>query len=59
MKLGIYGVEVLDGVTPLTAGNINKMNEQSAAVNMTQEVVTETCALGCTLDDAGNISHNK
>ena len=35
------------------------MQQQAAAVDMTQEVMSQTCALGCALDDTRDICHDK
>ena len=35
------------------------MEEQSATVNVTQERVTETCTVGGTFDQSGNVSRHK
>ena len=39
LKLRIYGVEIRNGIAPLGAGNINKMYQQTAAVDMAQKIV--------------------
>ena len=54
LKLRIYGVEIRNGIAPFGAGNINKMYQQTAAVDMAQKIVAETCPFGSALDYAGN-----
>ncbi len=35
------------------------MDHKTATVNMAEEVVSQTCTLCGTFDNAGNVSHNK
>ena len=59
LELGADGVEVLHGVAALAAGHVHHMDEQTAAVDVTQEVVAQTGALSGTLDDAGDVGHDE
>ena len=58
-ELCVDGVKVLDRVAALAARHVDDMNEQAAAVDMAQEVVTKARALGCALDDAGDVGHDE
>ena len=52
-------LEVLDGVAALAAGNIHHMQQQAAALHMTQEVMAQANAIGSTFDQAGDIGADK
>ena len=58
-QLRVYRVKVLDRVAPLAAGDIDQMREQTAAVDVPQEVMAKPRALGCSLNDARDIRHDK
>ena len=45
LQFGVDGVEIRDGVAALTAGNVHQMHQQTAAVDVPQEIVTQTGAL--------------
>ena len=59
LQFGVDGVEIRNGVAALTAGNVHQMHQQTAAVDVPQEIVTQTGALTGALDDAGNIGHHE
>ena len=58
-QLCVDGVKVRDRIAPLAAGNVDHMNEQTAAVNVAKEVVAKARAVRRALDDAGDIGHDK
>ena len=47
------------GVTALAAGDIHHVQQQTAALDMAQEVMAQTHALGGTLNQAGNVGADK
>mgnify|MGYP000618107896 CR=1 FL=1 len=47
------------GVAALTAGDVNDVQQQAAALNMAQEVVAEADALRSTLDQTGDVGADK
>ena len=59
VQLGVNCIKILNGVASLAAGYIDKMNKQTAAVNVPQKVMPKPRTLGCTLDNARNIRHYK
>ncbi|CCX71997.1 putative uncharacterized protein [Firmicutes bacterium CAG:555] len=59
VQLGVYRVKVLNGVTTLAAGDINKMYQQTAAVDMPQEIMTQARTLGSAFNDARDIGHDE
>ncbi len=59
LQLAVDGHQVLHGISPLAAGHVHNVDNQPAPVNMPQEVMAQAHALGCTLDDAGDICHHK
>ena len=59
MELGADGVEVLHRVTALGAGHIHHMDQQTAAVDVPEEVMAQAGALGGAFDDAGDVRHDE
>ena len=55
----IDGVKIRHRVAPLAAGHIHQMHQQAAAVDMPQEIMSQTRTLTGTLDDAGDIRHDE
>ena len=58
-ELGTDGVKILQRVAPLAAGHVHQMHQQTAAIDMAQEIMTQARALRGTLDDAGDIRHDE
>ena len=58
-QLRVYRVKIRYRIAPLGAGDVDKVYQQSAAVDMPQEIVPESRALGSALDDAGDVRHDK
>ena len=58
-QLGVDGVKVRDGVASLAAGHIHQMHQQTAAVDVPQEVVPQSGTLAGALDDAGDVRHDE
>ena len=52
-------LKVLLGVAPLAAGNIHNVQQQAAALDMAQEGMTQTHALGGALDQTGDVGADK
>ena len=59
LQLSVDGIKVRYGVPALAAGDIHQMHQQTAAVNVPQEVVAQPGPLAGPLDDAGDIRHNE
>ena len=59
LQLCVDGVKVLDRVPALAAGHVHQMDQQPAPVDVPQEVVAQTGALGGPLDDAGDVGHDE
>ena len=51
--------KIIDRITLLAAGDIDNVDEQAAAVDMAQEIVAKANAVSCTLNNAGDIGHDK
>lgn len=58
-KLGVDLLNVVDRVAALTACRVNQMQQQSAAINVAQEVVAQTAPSLCALDNARNVGMTK
>ena len=58
-KLGIDGLKILNGVPPLASGDVDEVDQQPAAVNVPQEIVSEARALAGALNDAGDVRHDE
>ena len=58
-KLLVDDFKILNGVSAFASCGINDMNKQTASVNMTEELVTETYSVARTFDKTGNIRHNE
>ena len=59
LQLGVDGVKIRHRVPALAAGHVYHMNQQTAAVDVPQEIVAQTGALTGAFDDAGNVSHDE
>jgi len=59
LQLRVDGVKVRDGVPPLAAGHVHQMHQQTAPVDVPQEIVAQTRALAGALDDAGDVRHDE
>src|SRR5699024_10866994 len=58
-QLQIDGVEIRYRIPALAAGHVHHVDQQAAAVDVPQEVMTQAGALTGSLDDAGNVGHNE
>ena len=58
-KLCVDLLNVVNRVAALAACRVNQMQQQTAAVDMAQEVVSQTGTLACTLDNTRNIGHDE
>ena len=58
-KLCVDLLNVVDRVAALTACRVNQMQQQSAAINVAQEVVAQTGTLARALDNARNVGHDE
>ena len=58
-QLSADGIEVSNGIPILAAGNIDHVDEQTATVDMAQEIVTQTGAFCSAFNDAGDVCHNE
>ena len=52
-------MKILHRVPALAAGNVHDVQEQSAAVDVPQEIVSQSRAFRRALDDAGDVRHNE
>ena len=58
-KLGVDLLMSSIGSAALTACRVNQMQQQSAAINVAQEVVAQTGTLARALDNARNVGHDE
>ena len=58
-KLGVDLLDVLHRVAPLRARDVHDVQNQAAAVNMAQEFVSQPRALGCALNQPGDVGDDK
>ena len=56
-QLGVDRIEILHRIAAFAAGYVHQMDEQTAAVDVPQKIMSETRALGRAFDDAGDIGH--
>ena len=59
LQLRVDGVKVRHRVPALAAGHVHHMDQQTAAVDVPQEVVAQAGALAGALDDAGDVRHDE
>ena len=58
-QFGIDLLDVIDRIAALAARRIDQMQQQAAAVDMAQKVMTEAGALARALDDARDVRHDE
>ena len=58
-QLPVDDLKILLGIPALTAGDVHHMDEQPAALHMAQELMPQTHAFPGSLNQAGNVSHDK
>ena len=58
-QLAVDLFQIFNRVSAFTSGCIYNMQQQTAAVNMPQECMSQTGALGCAFNNTRNIRHHK
>ena len=58
-KLAVDGHDVLDGVSPLGSGRVHDMDQDPGPLQVGQEFMSESRAVRGSLDESGNVRHDK